>query len=124
MIKRLLDWGPAVACAAVIFLLSHHSNPPGAEWFASFDYAVHFLEYAVFALTLVWGAPSRLNHALTRKGVAVVCAVALVYALSDEWHQSFVPNRDASPVDLVADFLGSVTSVMIVYGVGQGRSRE
>ncbi|MEE8348237.1 MAG: VanZ family protein, partial [Acidobacteriota bacterium] len=75
-------------------------------------------------LTLVWGATSRWNCPLTPKSVAAVCAVAILYALSDEWHQSFVPNRDASPVDLAADFLGSVTSVMIVYGLGQGRSRE
>ncbi|MEE8348778.1 MAG: VanZ family protein, partial [Acidobacteriota bacterium] len=91
MIKRLLDWGPAVACGALIFLLSHQSHPPGVEWFASFDYAVHFLEYAVFALTLVWGATSRWNCPLTPKSVAAVCAVAILYALSDEWHQSFVP---------------------------------
>ena len=124
MIKNLYHWGPAVVCAAFIFAFSHQSHPPGAEWFAAYDYAVHFLEYAVFALTLVWGATSGLSSALTHKSAAVVCAVALLYALSDEWHQSVVPNREASWVDVAAEALGSMTSVMTVYGAGQGRYRK
>ncbi|MCH8820099.1 MAG: VanZ family protein [Acidobacteria bacterium] len=123
MLKNLYHWGPAAACAALIFALSHQSDPPGAEWFSSFDSVVHFLEYGMFALTLVWGATSGFRLSLTTKSAVVVCAVALLYALSDEWHQSLIPNRDASLLDVVADAVGSIASVMIVYRSGQGTSR-
>ena len=76
MITHLYHWGPAVVCAALIFTFSHQSDLPGGEWFAAYDYVVHFLEYAVFALTLVWGTTSGLSSALTLKNVAAVCAAA------------------------------------------------
>ena len=123
MIKSLYHWGPAVAYAALIFALSHQSSPPGAEWFAAYDYLVHFFEYGVFALTLLWGATSGFRLSLTIKSAALVFAVAVLYALSDEWHQSLVPNRDASLLDVASDALGATTSVMIVYGSGKGKYR-
>ena len=124
MQKKLFHWGPAVAWAGLIFGLSHQSDPPGAEWFAAYDYGVHFVEYAVFALTLAWGGTAGFRFSLTLKSVAAVCVVALLYALSDEWHQSLVPNRQASWLDVAADALGSITSVMMVYGMGQGKTRK
>ncbi len=123
MIKNFYHWGPAVVCAALIFAFSSQSKPPGAEWFAAYDYLAHFAEYAVFALTLVWGATAGWHSALTIKGVVAVCAVVLLYALSDEWHQSMVPNREASLWDVAADVLGSITSVMIVFRAGIGPYR-
>ncbi len=121
MIKNLCRWGPAVACAALIFTFSHQSDPPGAEWFAAYDHVVHFLEYAVFALTLVWGATSGFRLSLTIKSAAAVCAVALLYAFSDEWHQSLIPNRDASLLDVAADELGSLSCVMTCYWSRRGK---
>ena len=123
MVKNLYHWGPAVAYAALIFALSHQSNPPGAQWWAADDYVVHFFEYGVFALTLLWGATSGFRLSLTIKSAALVFAVAVLYALSDEWHQSLVPNRDASLLDVASDALGATTSVMIVYGSGKGKYR-
>ena len=124
MIKHIKHWGPAVAWAGLIFAFSHQSDPPGAEWFAAYDYGVHFVEYSVFALTLVWGATAGFRFSLPLKSVVAVCAVALLYALSDEWHQSLVPNRQASWLDVAADALGSIISVMIVYGMSKGKIRE
>jgi VanZ family protein len=124
MVKEIYRWGPAVVCAAFIFAFSHQSNLTGQEWIAGYDYVMHFLEYAFFGLTLVWGTTSGLRSALTLKGAAAVCAVALLYALSDEWHQSLVPSREASWLDVAADAVGSIASVMIVFGAGQGKCRH
>ena len=47
------------------------------------------------------------NHALL---VAIICAS--LYGISDEWHQSFVPGRDASSLDVLYDVIGgSLVSV-------------
>ena len=37
----------------------------------------------------------------------VAVALTLLYALSDEFHQSFVPGRHADPLDLAFDALGA-----------------
>ena len=36
----------------------------------------------------------------------IAIVVALAYAVSDEWHQSFVPGRTATPVDVAIDAIG------------------
>lgn len=62
----------------------------------------HLTEYAILA-ALLWrvlpGAPGR------RALMAI--AVCAVYAASDEFHQSFIPSRGASPVDVMIDTAGS-----------------
>ena len=35
-------------------------------------------------------------------------AIATLYAASDEWHQSFVPSRSASIVDVLIDCVGAM----------------
>ena len=42
-------WMPAFLYAALIFFLSHQSDPPGAQVVP--DYTAHFFEYAFFGLT-------------------------------------------------------------------------
>jgi VanZ family protein len=36
----------------------------------------------------------------------VAAAIAFAYALSDEFHQSFVEGRDADPLDIAVDACG------------------
>ena len=81
---------------------------------------VHGLEYLllgalVFRGLLAWhrqavGArepPAR----LLALGVTAV-AISVVYALSDEFHQSFVPGRASEAKDLMIDALGSAIGAM------------
>ena len=54
--------------------------------------------------------PLRLDQA-----VALVTLVVTAYGISDEFHQGFVPGRDASTLDALANFiggLGAATSVV------------
>ena len=44
--------------------------------------------------------------------------LALVYAVSDEFHQSFVPERHPSAADLLADALGAGACVCTLYFFG------
>jgi VanZ family protein len=36
-------------------------------------------------------------------------------ATCDEWHQSFLPNRNGSPWDVLLDCCGAITLQLIVY---------
>ena len=91
----------AVAWAALLFGLS--SLPAGATpssplSFPGDDKVVHAVLYAVLGALL--------RVALGRTGPAVVLAAA--YGATDEFHQSFVPGRDADLFDWFADVVGAV----------------
>jgi len=74
----------------------------------------HFLEYAllgVLAARAFRGSPK----AVVRRRWLVICvALIVVYALVDEYHQSFVPSRTASIYDSFIDMAGGFTAVLVV----------
>jgi VanZ family protein len=99
-----------LAWMAVIFYFSAQSDPsPGI---GNFGHVVaHFTEY--FILTGLWAWA--LLPALGVRALAVAFVVAVLYAISDEWHQSFVPRRDSDPVDVLVDGTGAATAVVVSY---------
>ena len=73
----------------------------------NFDKVLHFLGYALLgALFLRAFYTTSINHRLKLIFVLSVLFSGL-YGISDEIHQSFVPYRDASAMDALADILGS-----------------
>ncbi len=114
-------WVPAFLCAALIFLLSHQSDPPGAQVVP--DYAAHFFEYALFGLTLTWGWTSGFHRPLTSKSAVILGMIAALYAIGDEFHQSFVPGRVASVGDLAVDMLGASACLGMVWVTRRGKWR-
>ena len=119
MRRKLVYWSPAVVCATVIFILSEQSSVSASQLIP--DYLAHALEYAVFALTLVWGACAGGSNRLSLTGVMGVWAIASLYGVGDEFHQSFIPGRQASVVDVAADSVGAFLCLMIVYLVMKER---
>jgi VanZ family protein len=104
--RTLLALG-ALGWAALIFWASSQPNPFPELPRSLFDRdkLLHAGAYAVLG-ALVRGA---LSGARLRPwaAVAVTVAVGAAYGASDEWHQSFVPNRSADPGDLAADAIGA-----------------
>ena len=74
----------------------------------------HVMEYAILAALLWRGlrAGVRWQTRMLRLFIAVwfVCAV---FAASDEFHQSFVPSRTASPIDVMIDIFGALIGLVI-----------
>ncbi len=93
---------------ALIFGLSSLSRPLPflAPAFTPPDWVLHLGEYGILgalladALGVTFQFPSRFLLLLTAG------LLGTLYGLSDEWHQSFVPPREASLRDLVVDALG------------------
>jgi hypothetical protein len=87
-----------------IFYVSSASRPTLLQYAP--DYTWHFVGYFVMGLLAIRAFARGL--ALPASGRAVLYGVmlSLAYALSDEWHQSFVPGRTASLHDLTVDSLG------------------
>jgi len=71
---------------------------------------MHFAEYVTFGwLSLKAFMPA------TTFGIAASMGFSLAYAASDEMHQSFVPGRDMSIMDWLADAIGILISGYVYY---------
>jgi len=105
--RGLYFGAPAVAYAALIFFLSSQSKfPEELPFFFGLDKIIHCVEYFIFgALVYRWMASSE-RFSSRRTVLTATIVVGVLYAFSDEWHQSFVPGRDASLWDGLFDSLG------------------
>ncbi len=121
MSRAVLAWGPAVFWAAVLFFLSSLPDLPGGgltDWVPAGDKLGHFVLYGVLGALLARGrgVGEGIPHA------ALILAGAL-YGASDEWHQSFVPGRQVSVLDWVADLCGVAAGYWTVLVLLRQRAR-
>ena len=90
---------------AVIFFLSN--QPDLSSGLGTIDLVgrkiIHAVEYAV--LCFLWWRALATTTARSR-AVAIAAAISIAYAVSDEFHQSFIEGRRGSPVDVVIDSVG------------------
>jgi VanZ family protein len=68
----------------------------------------HLAEYAILSALLLRALR---QHLLAARSVAF--ALAALYAVLDEIHQSFVPSRTGSPWDVVTDSIGAILGLVI-----------
>lgn len=116
MSRSLALWGPVLALAAVLFALSHQPAIPMAE--VVWDKLSHFVAYLVFGL-LALRATHEGGPALRAGAAAAAFALTAAYAISDEVHQSFVPGRSSSVLDVVADVAGGIAAVALYPWAGR-----
>jgi VanZ family protein len=66
----------------------------------------HVTVYAILTVLLFRALQIHITH----KGHAVLTAavLAVLYAFSDEWHQTFVPGREGTLRDVGIDAIGAV----------------
>lgn len=133
-VGRYFFWGLALLWMAVIFAFSSQANS-GAYTEAYLQDAnvpirklAHMFEFAVLAVlyqTALAGSPmlqgemeasavnKKSKHNL--KNYLLAWALAVLYALSDEWHQAFVPGRSSSLLDSGVDAIGALIGLSTVY---------
>jgi VanZ family protein len=98
-------WAPALAWAAVIFVLSSIPDlGTGLDgWDLGLRKIAHAAEYAVLGFLLL--------RAAGRAELALALGVA--YAVSDEIHQHFVSGREGAPLDVAIDAVGVAVGVYL-----------
>jgi VanZ family protein len=79
------------------------------------DYAMHFLAYFVMGILTVRAFARGVADPVAGRLAGYSMFFSLAYALSDEWHQMFVPGRVASFEDILADGLGILASLGFLY---------
>jgi VanZ family protein len=110
----LARWIPVVIWMAIIFALSAQSSfPRGPEPMLEvlLRKIAHLSEYAVLAILVARALGGAAIPTLVL--VFRTMAIVLVYAISDEIHQSFVPSRMPSPTDVIIDMIGALIGLGI-----------
>ncbi len=111
-----LLWAPVLGWAALIFYLSSipSLNSGLGIWDTFLRKGAHIFEFAVLT-GLLLRALRRTCATIAQKNLLLTAGgLSLIYAISDEYHQSFVPGRGPSIIDVLIDAIG-ITSVLWFY---------
>ena len=104
--ETLRRWLPLLAWMALIFYFSHQPKgalPSYGVWDLLVKKGAHMVAYALLALLA--------RRAGLELGPAAV--LAAVYAVSDEFHQTFIPGRNGTVADVLIDLVGVALGVLL-----------
>ena len=113
-------WLPPIGYMIAIFSVSNLSNPQiGGE---TPDYVLHALEYfvlALFLMRLLLSLSPQQFPEIARLSWQQMCLLgmmmSMMYGISDEIHQYFIPGRHCSLHDVFADAAGSALAFGIAF---------
>ena len=111
--RRVLLWGPVVAYMAAIFYLSAQSSPPAPGGLP--DKLAHAIEYFGLAVVVFRAVAGGFGSQVTAARAMATMIIAVAYAVSDEVHQLFVPDRTADAGDLLADAAGASAALIACW---------
>jgi VanZ family protein len=112
-LKKSTLWLPPLVWMAVIFAFSAQPNlNSGLGWIDHVGRKIiHAADYAL--LCFLWWRALRTKLDL-RTALATAWGIAVLYAISDEYHQTFVTGRHGSWVDVAIDSMGAALFVVLM----------
>ena len=102
-LRLLVSWAFVICYMSVIFFFSAQSELWVPYGFSHGDLFLHMIEYGVLGFLLSWAF---VNSGMEKRLAFYVFFVGLFYGVTDEIHQYFVPERNASLLDVVANGVG------------------
>lgn len=118
---RVVAWLATILWMIVIFLFSAqpHSGAVTEAYLGDANVPVrkvaHITEFCILFFLFHWSFLVTLRNTSVQDWHAGLAFLATaLYAMSDEWHQSFVPGRSAGVNDVLVDLFGVVLGVLAV----------
>jgi VanZ family protein len=115
-----------MACImGMIFFLSHQPYdilqlPP----LIGPDKLLHVIAYSILAASFLYALLPFIDHSSRIVAGVVVVLFCLLYGISDEYHQSFIPGRFPSVWDVLADVSGAVLVVIWWWKKEEGKEKS
>ena len=100
MMRFLCRWGPALGLVIIIFIVSSQPKsdvPDFGVWDLLVKKGSHMIGYALLA----------------RRHYVWALVLTALYAMTDEYHQTFVPGRGGNVWDVGVDALGATISLSL-----------
>jgi VanZ family protein len=106
-------WLPLIAYCLAIYIQSDYPSPEGLPTFKFSDKIFHCAAFGLLGI-LFFRAYATLPLK-DRSNMLVLLSIgsAILYGISDEIHQYFVPFRQADILDAIANAIGSICGVSI-----------
>ncbi len=121
MIKLINISFLALYCS-LIFWLSSRTSLPTPMLFMHQDKVLHTGAYFIMGI-LAWRVFHDYFNNQRTVVIACICFCSL-YGISDEWHQSMVPGRDADIWDWIVDTLGATIAVTSILRIKEKLNRN
>lgn len=107
ILSFLLFWAPLFLWMGLIFFFSSLKGKDIPSLFCFQDIVFHFVVYA--GLGFLFARCLKNNFSFSKNKIVLLsCLFGLIYGVSDEFHQIFVPGRTATFLDLTVDTLGAL----------------
>ena len=113
LLRRIL-WGMTITCWIIMFILTHVPGRDLPKVHLN-DKIEHFIAYGTLAGLLyvslwlprprLWGLPG------------IVLGIAAIYGALDEFLQKFVPSRSCDIRDWIADVIGALLAIGVMFCV-------
>lgn len=118
-LERLTRWLLPLLWMALIFAMSSRSTIPKAPGISPELIAAsgHLVVYAVLGVLLFRALGDLVETWAARAGLAWLLAV--LYGITDEFHQSFVPGRFATLEDVLLDAAGAAIGLLLYRAATQ-----
>ncbi len=112
VLRQAWVWGPVAAYLGLIFHLSAQSN---VGWSTPYpDVLLHASEYSVLGVLLARGFNDGLARSVPNRRLVLTWFLCVVYAISDEYHQAFVPGRSSDWRDVLSDAAGTAAGLALL----------
>ncbi len=108
-------WGPVIVYCAAIFAQSSFPTPDAVPSFFMSDKLLHLGAYALLALLFYRALGHHRVGASPVKRAIFTIAFTVLYGISDELHQSFVPGRSPEILDVAADAAGGLIGTLLAW---------
>ena len=100
-----------LALMGLIFFLS--DQPDLDSGLGTLDFILrklaHMTEYALLTALWAWAL-----QPVTRLNLAIAATIAVLYAISDEYHQTFVTGRSGTVTDVLIDSVGVGVAIALL----------
>ena len=110
-------WLPLLAWMGIIFWFSSQPQPfemPESWQQELVGKAGHMIGYA--GLSLLWWRALAAHRSISeRRVLALAFLLPVLYAVSDEYHQTFVPGRSGSLMDVLIDAAGAGIGLWLLH---------
>jgi len=112
--RKIFFWILLIVYSILIFIFSSRPEIGVEQYFYGQDKVIHFLTYGIYAfLCLVALSDKILLLKLFHYFLALALSVS--YGIFNEIYQNFIPEREFSLGDILANSLGIITFLILVY---------
>ena len=116
-------WLGVFLYALLIFGLSAVPAPYVPLEISRLDKLFHFILYFPFGLLVLKALRASFDSGKLYSLLIAIFVIS-IYALSDEFHQTFVPGRQFSLIDMSFDVEGALTGCLLIYGQNRSFSKR